>query len=98
MRGLAFQAGITLLLLATVGLLALLALFPTLPLSGCTEVATVGEPPGGPVIYGLDGTDLRYTPDRGFNECSTHAAVPGAPAALLLVGGLLVTGSLFHRN
>lgn len=96
MRGLAFQAGITALLLATVGLLALLALFPTLPLSTCTEVATAGTADG-PAFYALSGSELVYTPD-GVDECSTHAAVLGVPVALLLVGGLLVTGSLFRRH
>ncbi|KYH26007.1 hypothetical protein HAPAU_10970 [Halalkalicoccus paucihalophilus] len=98
MRGLAFQAGISALLFACVGLLAIVALSPPLPLSGCTEVAAVGEPPGGPVIYGFDGTDLRYTPDRGFNECSTHVAVPGFPVALLVLGGLSIAASLFGRD
>lgn len=98
MRGLTFQAGITALLLACAALLALLVLFPPLVLSGCTEVAAIGEPPGGPVIYGLDGTDLVYTPDGGVNECSTHVAVPGVPVALALLGGALVTVSLFQQQ
>ncbi|ADJ14131.1 hypothetical protein [Halalkalicoccus jeotgali] len=80
------------------GLLALLALSPPLPLSGCTEVAAVGEPPGGPVLYGLNGTDLGYTPDRGVNECSTHVAVPGLPLSVLVLGGVLVAVSLSGRD
>lgn len=96
MGGLTFQAGITALLLATAGLLALVALFPTLPQSACTEIATAGTA-GGPTFYAVEGTELRYTPD-GVNECSTHAAVPGVPAALLVVGVPLVAVSLFRRD
>lgn len=95
MRGLAFRAGITALLLATVGLLALFALFPTLPLSTCTEIGTTSAA-GGPTFYAVEGSELVYTPD-GVDECTTHAAVPGVPAALLLVGGLLVAGSVLRE-
>ncbi|WP_245998377.1 hypothetical protein [Halalkalicoccus subterraneus] len=98
MKGLAFQAGITALLLATVGLLALLALFPTLPLSTCTEVAyTIWDAPGQPTFYGFDGSYLVYTPDGGTNECTTAAAVPGVPVVLLVLGGLLVAGSVLRK-
>ncbi|MFC6905970.1 hypothetical protein [Halalkalicoccus tibetensis] len=96
MRGLAFRAGITALLLATVGLLALFALFPTLPFSACTEIPAASDASGWPAFYAIEGSELVYTPD-GTNECSTHAAVPGTPVALLLVGGLLVAGSVLRE-
>lgn len=98
MRGLTFQTGITALLLATAGLLALVALFPTLPLSGCTEIATTSGSSSWPAFYGIEGTDFFYTPDGGINECSTHAAVPGVPVALLLLGGVLVAISVLRRQ
>ncbi|MDL5362212.1 hypothetical protein [Halalkalicoccus sp. NIPERK01] len=97
MRGLAFQAGITALLFACAGLLALLALSPPLPFSECVPVVEVDRPAGGPALYGLDGTELRYTPDGGL-ECSTHVAVPGLPFSLLALGGVLVAVSLVGRN
>jgi hypothetical protein len=97
MRGLAFQTGITALLLATAGLLALVALFPTLPLSTCTVAAASGGPAAWPSFYAIEGTALIYTPD-GVNECATHAAVPGVPIALLLLGGLLVAFSISQRG
>lgn len=98
MRGLAFQTGIPALLLATAGLLALVALFPTLPLSACTEIAATSGSSGWPAFYAIEGTELVYTPDGGASECSTHAAVPGVPIALLLGGGLLVAVSVVQRK
>lgn len=94
MRGLTFQTGITALLLATATLLVVGALFPALPLTACTEVGYAGAAPGGPAFYALEGTELVYTPDGGINECSTHAAVPGVPVALLLLGAVLIGASL----
>lgn len=96
MRGLAFQAGITALLLATVGVLALLVLSPPLPFSECVPVAAVGEPLGGPALFALDGSELRYAPNGGL-ECSTYVAVPGLPLSLLALGGVLVAVSVIRR-
>lgn len=97
MSELTFQAGITTLLLACAGLLAIVALSPTLPFSECVPIVEVDQPAGGPALYGLDGTELRYTPDGGL-ACSTHVAVPGLPFSLLTLGGVLVAVSLFRRD
>ena len=93
MGELTFQTGITALLLATAALLAFVALFPSLPLTACTEVGYAGLADG-PALYALESSEVVYTPDGGINECTTHAAVPGVPVALLLLGAVLIGASL----
>lgn len=93
-----FQTGITALLLATAILLAIVALFPALPLTACTEVGYAGDASGSAALYALESSELVYTPDGGVNECSTHIAVPGVPAALLALGGVLVVLSAIRNG
>ncbi len=98
MGDLTFQTGITALLLATAILLAIVALFPALPLTACTEVASAGDVSGGLMLYALEGNELVYTPDGGVNECSIHVAVLGVPAALLALGGVLLAASAIRER
>lgn len=79
-----------LLVVGCLGLAFIALSLPVLPLSGCTAVGYVGEPPGGFAVETVEQGRIFYTPDGGINHCSTSVFTVVVPLVAVLAGAALL--------